>query len=85
MNNNWFEQIIIWYRWQSLRNVKNGKSYLIRGYGRRMGSLLPGFCNGFVEIRVKFLYTMGTEAVRHFDADDPEIAPRLARWRGAFA
>jgi HK97 family phage prohead protease len=24
-------------------------------------------------------------AVRHFDADDPEIAPRLARWRGAFA
>jgi hypothetical protein len=24
-------------------------------------------------------------AVRHFDADDPEIAPKLARWRGAFA
>jgi len=24
-------------------------------------------------------------AVRQFDADDPEIAPRLARWRGAFA
>ena len=24
-------------------------------------------------------------AVRQFDADDPDIAPRLARWRGAFA
>jgi len=24
-------------------------------------------------------------SVRQFDADDPEIAPRLARWRGAFA